>query len=299
MPYLFRSPRPLPKTRARVALAIAVTFALLGLTALPVAAQTPAPGYVMGTVATDIPAVMVHRMEPLTQYLAQQLQLPIQLRPAPNMNWAINDFGSGVTQIAYLTPVAFLEARERFGAIAVALPLTEGKPHFRLAVVVLKDSPVKKLQDLVGRSFAFGDEKSLLQRATLEAGGLKLEQFSRFSYLRHFDNVAKALLNHDFDAGIMKESLAHHYAARGLRIIHTSPPLPTYVIAVNSKFPAEKIAALRAALLALDPTIKEHRAILTTLDPGYTGFVPAVDRHFEATQKLIAPFKKPPTPVAP
>ena len=246
----------------------------------------------MGTVSTDIPAVMVHRMEPLTQYLAQQLNLPIQLRPAPNMGAAISAFGSGVTQIAYLTPVAFLEARERFGAVAIALPLTEGKPNFRLAVVVHKDSPAKQLQDLIGHSFAFGDEKSLLQRATLEAGGLKLEQFSRFAYLKHFDNVAKAVLNRDFDAGIMKESLANHFAAQGLRIIHTSPPLPTYVIAVNGQFPVGKIPVLRGALVALDPAIKEHRAILTALDPGYTGFVPAVDRHFEATQKLIAPFKK-------
>ena len=260
-------------------------------------AQPAAPGYTLGTVSTDIPAVMVHRMEPLTKHLSTQLNIPIQLRPAPNISMAITDFGKGSTQIAYLTPVAFLEARERFGAVAVAIPLSNGKPTFRLAVVVPTHSPVKQLQDLVGRSFAFGDEKSLLQRATIEAGGLKLDQFSRFAYLRHFDNVTKAVLNHDFDAGIMKESLAQNYAARGLRIIHTSPPLPTYVIAVNSSFPAELIPALRKALIDLDAGTPSERDILIALDPAYTGFVPAVDRHFEAVHKLIAPFKKSaPTP---
>ena len=265
---------------------------LLTLSTASVHAQTPTQGITIGTVSTDIPAVMVHRLEPLTQYLAAQLNLPVQLRAAPNMGATIADFGSGATQIAYLTPVAYLEARERFGAVAIALPLTDGKPNFRLAVVVHKDSHAKQLQDLIGHSFAFGDEKSLLQRATLQAGGLKLEQFSKFAYLKHFDNVAKAVLNRDFEAGIMKETLANHYAPQGLRIIHTSPPLPTYVIAINQKFPAEKIPALREALLALDTSIKAHRAILTALDPGYTGFVPAVERHFEATQKLIAPFRK-------
>ena len=154
------------------------------------------------------------------------------------------------------------------------------------------DSPAKKISDLADRSFAFGDEKSLFQRATLEAGGFKREQFSRFAYLKHFDNVAKAVLNRDFDAGILKESLVAHYAAQGLRIIHYSPLLPTYVIAVNSKFPAEKIPVLRDALLRLDPAVKEHRDILMALDPSYTGFVPATTRHFEAAQKLIAPYKK-------
>lgn len=255
-------------------------------------AQPTEPHYAIGTIATDIPAVMVHRLEPLTLYLSEQLNTPIQLRPAPNMLSAIDDLGKGITQIAYLTPVAFLEARERYGAIPVALPLTEGKPTFRLAVVVRKNSRAKKLTDLKGRAFAFGDEKSLFQRATIEAGGLKQEQFSRYAYLKHFDNVAKAVLNSDFDAGIMKESLARHYAAQGLRILHLSPQLPTYVIAVNNKFPADRIPALRKALIDLDSGIKTHREILTALDPGYTGFVPAVERHFEAAQNLIAPYKK-------
>lgn len=76
----------------------------------------------------------------------------------------------GVTQIAYLTPVAYLETRERFEAIPVALPLTKGQSTVRLAVAVGKASPAQILQDLAGRSCAFGDEKSLLQRAILEAG---------------------------------------------------------------------------------------------------------------------------------
>ena len=253
-------------------------------------AQT-AQGFAIGTVATDIPAVMVHRLEPLTNYLALRLNTPIQLRPAPNMGAAIADFGRGKTQIAYLTPVAFLEARERYGAVPVAIPLSDGKPNFRLAVVVPKNSPAQKLSDLIGRTFAFGDEKSLLQRATLEAGGLKLEQFSRYAYLKHFDNVSKAVLNQDFDAGIMKESLARYYAPQGLRIIHTSPPLPTYVIAVSSDFPADQIPILRKALIDLDTGVRSDRDILTALDPAYTGFVPAVDRHFEAMKKLIAPFQ--------
>jgi len=255
-------------------------------------AQPAAQGYTMGTVATDIPAVMVRRMDPLTQYLAAELGSPIQLRPSPQMSAAIEDFGKGLTQVAYLTPVAYLEARERFGAIAVALPLSDGKPTFRIAIVVRGDSPVKKLADLAGHSFALGDEKSLIQRAILKVGGIKLEQFSRFAYLRHNDNVAKAVLNRDFDAGIIKESLVADYAAQGLRIIHFSPPLPTYVIAVNRAFPAEKIPALREALLGLDAGIKAHRDILMALDPAYTGFVLATNRHFEPAQKLIAPFQK-------
>lgn len=272
-------------------------FLLMLLAAPSLHAQAEAQGYTMGTVATDTPAAMVRRMEPLTRYLSLQTGIPITLRPAPQISLAIEDFGKGVTQIAYLSPVAYLEARDRFGANAVAIPLSEGKPFFRLAIVVRKGSSLKKPSDLIGRSFAFGDEKSLLQRASLEAAGLKIEQFSHYAYLKHHDNVAKAVLNKDFDAGIMKESFVAHYAHQGLHILHLSPPAPTFVIAVSSSFPSKHIPALRDALVHLDAGVKVQRDILTTLDPAYTGFVPAIPRHFEQIVKLIAPYKKwPPAP---
>lgn len=260
------------------------------ISTFPVHAQQP--HYVIGTVAPDIPASMVRRLEPLSQYLSEQLQIPIDVRPSPDITRALKDFGQGATQIAYLTPVAYLEAREKFEATPIVVPLTQGKASFRLAVVVRKDSTMQKAADLAGKSFAFGDRKSLLQRATLESANLKLDQFAKHAYLNHFDNVAKAVLNQDFDAGIMKESLARQYEAKGLRILFTSPPFPTYVIAVNHKFPADKIPQLREALINLDAGIPQYRAILIALDPGYTGFVPAVDRQFDTVQKLIAPFKK-------
>lgn len=283
----------MPNHSRSTALILRILIFLLASWMVPALKAEPiAQPLVLGTVATDIPSAMARHLAPLTNYLSTQLEMPIQLRPAPNMRASIEDFGSGVTQITYLTPVAFLETRERFGAIAIALPLTDGQPTFRLAIVVRKSSPVKQLKDLVGRSFAFGDEKSLLQRATLESGGLPLAQLSHYAYLKYLDNVAKAVLNGDFDAGIMKESIAHKFASKGLRIIHLSPPLPTFVIAINRQFPAEKIPVLRNALLKLNVHEKTTHAILTALDPSYTGFTPATENYFQSTKTLIAPYRK-------
>ena len=258
---------------------------------LPSSAQAQQPHLAIGTVAPDIPANMIKRLEPLSLYLSEQLQIPIDVRPSPDISNAIKDFGKGATQIAYLTPAAYLEAREKFEITPIAVPLTQGKPTLRLAIVVRKDSDINKASDLIGKSFAFGDQKSLLQRAAIESAGLSLDNFSRHAYLKHLDNIAKAVLNHDFDAGIMKESVAQEYAKKGLRILFLSPAFPSYVIAVNGKFPADKIALLRKALLDLDAGIPQYRAILAALDPHYTGFVPAVDRHFDSAQKLIAPYR--------
>lgn len=256
------------------------------------AAAAPPRIYHFGTIATDIPTVMLRRTEPLTKYLSARLGMDIRPRPAPNMANAIQDMGSGHTQLAYLTPVAYLDARERFQAIPIALPLTQGRISFSLAIVTRQDSPIRGVMDLRGRSFAFGDEKSLFQRATLEMEGVKLEQLARYSYIRHFDNVAKAVLNRDFDAGIMKESLAREYGEKGLRVLHVSPPLPTYVIAISPLFPEDKRAALRDALLALRPVAGQGLEIMTALDPGYTRFAPANDRDFDNARIMLAPYRK-------
>lgn len=247
------------------------------------------PNY-FGTVAADSPSVMAKRLEPLVKYLSARLGLDIQARPAPNMARAIADFVNGTTQIAFLTPAAYVEVSARLKVVPIALPLTHDKMTFNLAIVTRQDSSIHSVSDLRNRSFAFGDEKSLLQRATLEAEGIMLGDLATYAFLKHFDNVAKAVLNHDFDAGIMTESRVRQY--KGLRVLHLSPPLPTYVVAVNEDFPPGKVVALRAALTALDPHAAGDIALVRTLDPEYTRFVPATDRDFDVARMLLAPYRK-------
>ena len=62
-----------------------------------------------GSVAMDIPAAMYTRLKPLTDYLSQTLKRPVTLRLSPDMGSAIKEVALGNVQLAYLTPVAYLE----------------------------------------------------------------------------------------------------------------------------------------------------------------------------------------------
>ena len=246
----------------------------------------------LGSVAMDVPAAMVQRLTPLTTYLRKKTGLKISFRASPNLNSAVNELGKDATQIAYLTPAAYIEAQEKFKAKPLVSPLTHGKSTFNLVVVVHQDSNIQSMTDLIGRSFALGDEKALLQRAVVVNGGVNLHQFSRFDFLKHYDNIAKAILNRDFDAGILKDTIYEKFAAQGLRKIHTSPPLSSYLFAVNEKLPAETVKKLRAAFLALKANTPEGKDILKELDQGYDGFVSVEDKDYDEIRKLIAPFQK-------
>lgn len=246
----------------------------------------------MGSVAMDIPVEMIRRMSALTNYLALSTNLNIRFRPSPNLGSAVEDLGTGQTQIAYLTPVAYIEARRKYGVIPLVAPTIQGRPYFSLVIAVKAGSGIGAPAELKGRRFAFGDEKALLQRAAVESMGVKLTDFSRFAYLKHYDNIAKAVLAGDFDGGILKDSVADDFRNKGIVVIGNTPPLPSYIFAVHPGMPVAVRDKLRNALLALKKTTPEGSATLEAFDNTYDGFVVVDDQAYDPVRKLIQPYLK-------
>lgn len=263
---------------------------LVGQLAAARAQPADPPVLYLGSVAMDVPAEMRRRLVPLARYLTTQTGVNVQFRASPNMDSTVNDLATGVTAIAYLTPVAYLDAHRTQRVQPLVAPLTNGKSTFHLVLAVAQDSPVRSAADLKGRSFAFGDERALLQRAVVVGAGVALADFSNHAFLKHYDNIAKAVLNSDFDAGILTEGVFKEFSARGLRVVHTSPPLPSYLFAYHSALPPATADKLRAAFLALRADVPEHRDLLQLLGKGYDGFAPAHDKDYDTVRKLIAPF---------
>jgi phosphonate transport system substrate-binding protein len=246
----------------------------------------------MGSVAMDIPVEMIKRMSALTNYLALSTNFNIRFRPSPNLGSAVDDLGTGQTQIAYLTPVAYIEARKKYGVIPLVAPTIQGQPSFSLVIGAKAGSGIRAPADLKGKRFAFGDEKALLQRAAVESMGLKSGDFSNFAYLKHYDNIAKAVLAGDFDGGILKDSVAADFKSKGIVVIGSTPPLPSYIFAVHPGMPVAVRDKLRDALLALTKTTPDGAATLEAFDNAYDGFVVVDDQAYDPVRKLIQPYQK-------
>lgn len=261
-----------------------------GWAAKPPGAQ--ATEVTMGSVAMDIPVEMIKRMSALTNHLALSTNLNIRFRPSPNLGSAVEDLGTGQTQIAYLTPVAYVEARRKYGVIPLVAPTSNGHPNFSLVIAVKADSGIRSPAELKGKRFAYGDEKALLQRAAVESMGLKSSDFSTFAYLKHYDNIAKAVLAGDFDGGILRSSVADEFKSKGIIVIGSTAPLPSYIFAVHPAMPVAVRNQLRDALLALNKSTPERAATLEAFDMAYDGFVVVDDPAYDTVRKLIQPFQK-------
>lgn len=274
----------------------ALVVLLAGAVFQPAWAQTAqkAPGadVTMGSVAMDIPVEMIKRMSALTNYLALSTNLNIRFRPSPSLGSAVEDLGTGQTQIAYLTPVAYIEARKKYGVVPLVAPTTQGRPNFSLVIGVKAGSGIKTPAELKGKRFAFGDEKALLQRAAVASMGLAANDFSNFAYLKHYDNIAKAVLAGDFEGGILKDSVAEEFKSKGIVVIGSTAPLPSYIIAVHPGMQVAVRNQLRDALLALKKTTPERSATLEAFDIAYDGFTLIEDSAYDPVRTLIQPFQK-------
>lgn len=245
----------------------------------------------LGAVAMDIPAVMHQRLKPLANYLTQELGRPVRLQLSPDLSKAASDVAAGNVDITYLTPIAYVKAQAAGNVYILAKTVTKGRNAFRLMLVVRADSPIRTVQELAGKRFAFGDHAALLQRAVVVNAGMRLEQFSAYRFLGHYDNIARGVVSGDFDAGIVKDTTAFQWEKKGLRIIYASPELPPYNITVGRQVNEPLRRAIQAALLRLDTANPEHRAVIKAMDENYDGFVPASDADYDVVRVLVKPFQ--------
>lgn len=265
----------------------------LGLALLLCATATSAAPkeLVFGSVAMDIPAEMHKRLKPLTSYLSRELGIPVKLHLSPNMKSAIQKVAEGKVDIAYLTPVAYIDSHELGNTRLVAKTVTKGKDSFQLMIVTRADNPLKSVQDLRGKSFAFGDKKALLQQAVVVGAGIQLNELGEYAFIGHYDNIARGVAIGDFDAGILKDTKAFAWEKKGLKILHASEPLPPYNVAARDGLDPAVYQRLKAAFLSLKADNPDDRAVLKALSKNYDGFAETSDQEYDVVRKLVKPFR--------
>lgn len=274
-----------------IVLAGACTIAIMGALSIP-ARAAEVPELKFGSVAMDIPVEMHRRLKPLTKYLADALGQPVTLQLSPDLPAAIKEVSTGNVDLSYLTPVAYLKAKKSGNVQLVVKTVTLKTPSFQLMIVVKDGSPIKTVQELVGKTFAFGDAAAILQRAVVVGAGMPMEKLGEYKFIGHYDNIARGVLNGDFDAGVVKDTTAIKFKSQGLRVIYSSPPLPPYNIVASSKMDPKLVEKVRQAFLKLDASKPEHKAVMEALDPSYDGFVAVNDQEYDVVRDLVKPFEK-------
>lgn len=244
-----------------------------------------------GVVPLEAPAVMFKKFTPLVEYLSEELNRKIELRVAPDYRTAVREFGLGVTQICYMTPLTYIQAHKAYGVELIAKALRNGKPYHHSVIITRDDSTIQSVKDIKNRSFAFGDIHSasshVVPRAMLLEEGVSLEDLAMHKYLGYHDDVVERVLKGEFDAGAVRESTAYKVKDQGLRFIKFSGEIPEFNICVSSAMNDDDKREIKSTLLNLSSTTKEGASILSSIDENYTGFTEAADEDYSVIREMM------------
>ncbi|MDP2168179.1 MAG: phosphate/phosphite/phosphonate ABC transporter substrate-binding protein [Thermodesulfovibrionales bacterium] len=244
-----------------------------------------------GVVPLESPADMFRRFTPLADYLGRRLGKKIELKVATDFETAVKDLGQGVTQLCYMTPSTYIEAYRGYGVALLAKALREGRPFHRALVITKADSGIKSIRDIRNRSFAFGDAHStsshIVPRAMLLDAGIELQALSYYNYLGHHDDVVKAVIDGEFDAGGVMESAADKYKDMGLYYVQVSDEIPEFNICASASMGNSERGAVKSALVELGGR-PEGAQILKAVDKSYTGFMEASDEDYNGVRAMMS-----------
>lgn len=231
------------------------------------------------------------RFGPLASHLGQVLGRPVSVRVGQNYEQHIAAIGQDEVDIALLGPASYVRMVDKYGRKPILARFQVGDdPHLYGVIAVRRDSPLQRLEDLKGRRFAFGDPEStmghLVPRHMLLQAGVPVEALGRYDFLGSHRNVALGILAGDYEAGAMKHEVYEEFAARGLRALAVSPPMPDHLFVTRADLPPADVARLRQALLRLHEQAG-GRDLLKRLHPGLTALVAAKDGDYDALRAIV------------
>ena len=249
------------------ALAVAAGLALC----LSAAVSHAADVLKVSAIPDEAPTELLRKFQPLGAYLEKQLGVKVEFVPVADYAGVVEALAADKVDLAWLGGFTFVQARLKTGN---AIPLVQREEDQKFSShFITADPNVKSLQDLKGRNFAFGSVSStsgsLMPRYFMLKDGIVPEQFfGRVAFSGAHDATAAWVQAGKADAGVLNASVWKKLVANGkvdtgkVRVFATTPSYYDYNWTVRGTLEPALVAKIKAAFLALDPAVPEHKAIL-------------------------------------
>jgi phosphonate transport system substrate-binding protein len=210
----------------------------------------------------ESPASIIKKNEKLRTYLESALKRKVDLVVTTDYSSMIEAMRRGQIDVGYFGPLSYVLLKQKMpGAMAFAAKLEGTSPTYRAVVIAGTDSGVKTLQDVKGKSVAFGDPAStsshLIPKHMLLEAGLKAGQ----DYQEHFagahDAAALAVQGGNAQAGGLSRYLFDSLVEQGtiktdrVRVIAESKPYPNYPWVLADDLVPQLQEAIRSAFYNL------------------------------------------------
>jgi phosphonate transport system substrate-binding protein len=241
-------------------------------------------------------------------YLEPFVGVPIKSFVTLDYGSAVEAMRGGQADLAFVDPLAFMMAHEQIGAKPLLLEVySSGKPTYYSSIWVRKDSGIKALADLKGKTIAFADQIDmsghLLPREIFVREGLLTDKptqnfFKQIYFSGGDEQAVRSVLNKFVDAAGVSQyafMLLRPDERDQLTSIAHSVTSPAHLVMSRKDLDPKISERFKHALLALDSANAEDKIVLSKLY-GVQGFVEAKMSDFSEVGAIAARYgfvKKP------
>ena len=247
----------------------------------------------VGVISRYAPSLTYERYQPLMDYLSAAGTYRYELKLSATYDDAAEQLRRGDVTASFFGTWIYATLGPRMGLEPILAPRNEeGGTSFHAALIVPAKSRIAGVADLVGRRVALPSRSSYagnwLEAKALPAAGLSLADLDSIHHFDYHQTVVHRVLDGEFDAGIVRETVAREFAGEGIRIVARSEPFPGPPLVVRAGKADPAIAELRRLLLALDPGRRADPALTTGLAKEFAhGFVAVDAATYEPMVRLL------------
>src|SRR6185295_13696685 len=160
----------------------------------------------VGFVPAEDAAQVMQNAQPVVEILRKELGMEVQPFVATDYTGVVEALRANKLDVAFLAPASYVLAKNEANVRVILKSERKGIAAYYAAIITRADSGIEKLDDLRGKTFAFGDSLSttgnVFPRKMFKERGIDpVRDFKQILYSGGHDATVLAVLNGKVDAG--------------------------------------------------------------------------------------------------
>ena len=256
----------------------------------------------VGFVPAEDAQQVMQNAQPLVDILRKELGMEIEPFVATDYTGIVEALRVHKLDVAFLAPASYVLAKNEADIKVILKSERKGIPFYYAAIITRADSGIKTLDDLRGKTFAFGDTLSttghVFPRKMLKERGIDpTRDLKQILYSGGHDATVLAVLNGKVDAGATYANspdgndtawmryLKDPADVKRIRAIAFSEPIPADNLVVSGALDPQIVKRLEDIFIELSRDAKGKKMLrdLYQID----GFVPATDQDYDSVRRAF------------
>jgi phosphonate transport system substrate-binding protein len=264
--------------------------------AVSLAATAPAASLTLAFIPQENPEKLLGDISRISAYLSGELGVEVEGFVTIDHAAAVEALRNGDADISFMGALPYVLAHHEIGARVVLAEVYRGSPSYTSRIFVRKDSGIRTLADLRGKTIAFADPISesgylypldlFAEAGFLQRGGDPKSFFDNYYFAGGYQQAIQAVFHGYVDAAGASQFADLLLTAKQLpevTWIAESPPIPSHaVIARRDLDPELLLGFVRAMLQLNEPEYQGYLAYVY----GPDGYIETNHEAFEGVEEL-------------